>query len=1560
MDKKEKLKELEKCNEYREDWPEWRKQLFLKGWAVVKNVVSKERAEHYRSEFWTWIESFKTGISRNDKNSWSENWPHSLQGIIHDFSFAHNQFLWDIRSEESIINIFKEIYQTDKLLVSFDGGNVSKPTLEDRKPWPHTDQGLKKQGFHCVQGFLNLQECGPHDGGLIVLDGSHLSLQSYLDKYKSEQFPFWDYVKFEGDPHNLPMFKDCQKIKVCCESGDFVLWDSRTIHYNCLPNPQKGNNECRMVAYTSYQPAYLARQKDIDTKIEAFNTKSSTSHWASEKVNIFENTSTNQKYVVPNPILSHRAKLLAGLIPKSISEYIQYTIKVEPLEFESIVDELESENIFEIQSWEEYIKAISESLGIISPIIIQSVVDLTKRWTGEQIHLSIVDSSKEGSVIQYGYPLQDENTHRWHLAVHKGFYKILELNLDSVHNVGPDGFGAFENERINLEKDIPRPEFLDNESNTPVSNPPPDPLSTAIIHEDDWKLEIGNCYYLCKASYEKDAIEFLNRSTVRPYHSISQVINGTTIEVEENNVYPKQGCIVAMREAQVGTTGFQSRKTFYVSFRGTVNLADILVDIDILKKTTWAGSFHRGFYRRAEHLPIIQLRKWILEGHNIVITGHSLGGGVAAVLAAKLLMEANWQKEIIKPRLICITFGQPLVADESFARELKNFEKDNLGQYFHFIINKNDPVPKLVDIVTRLHIAVNTTLMNLQQQEYGKELLDKVLEFLHRVLDRVLKPFRGYSDTAQMIMNFIQQGTTAFIKNLSIKLHFFGQYHIMETGGFGLTSYQCLNSWVKKDKKFLKKILEPQLEMFKDPMKMETTMFNHNLDRYHRSSLCSTHKNCVISHAAKTAVTLLDLYPKIETMKIVSSFESGMNIMFRGKYVSFIGAVSFGDYKVVPTNILDYDSIEIEYPDLLGSIHDEKQFEREFQTVKISYFSTFNPIIKQVIKLSPDRFTVSHVGRIPDLLAMTSKIPPVQILKSALWLLLIDRSPKMSVRIEKILLKLVSTVPPFFLLNNYFKGDQDKKGVCKLALSLLSRLQLDLLFGNELNLLRSKNLLNPNVNNSEIIELRNDLVREPYEPNHPVIYLESDLLKYDTEFGVLRNVLSQFLCQVKDDPTMSDLFYSYRGGVNIIDIFCDFIQSPIIARNCSSALSVLGTPVSIFPLLLVVFFEGLIGKTSYAKSKMNPLKMYRERLELIKNVYSVQLIPGTQQEFMLEFSIYEHFLQQGITALDFSPILNDSMKREKPTEVYSLFCVMAIHELRRMLSVPRIILVGLVSQGKSRAVETVFGVSKSTGLKSGGINDRTLVPGFYEAGGETKVHVIDFPGTNDSNSQIQDIACEALNFPGLCMIFLDILTCNSLESKNLIEQFRKSSKDKPLIICLNKIDQWYLNLHMDKKFNQLQQPPKQSITASPPLLLMDSPKNNEKLNSNPSTNINLNNQTNNIETISNAIQNEWDIKTRSLIKLLDSNDILIPTIMDTENLTTEQLERIQKAFDFDGKGTSTKLHLPKDVRDLIGRKIFEFDWFDHDDFKKWENWSQSLQKRPSYQFPSTQCGYASQ
>lgn len=58
----------------------------------------------------------------------------------------------------------------------------------------------------------------------------------------------------------------CEWVKVCCEPGDLILWDSRAMHYNVRPT---GNRD-RTCAYICMAPAKLLSAKDKAARQVAF------------------------------------------------------------------------------------------------------------------------------------------------------------------------------------------------------------------------------------------------------------------------------------------------------------------------------------------------------------------------------------------------------------------------------------------------------------------------------------------------------------------------------------------------------------------------------------------------------------------------------------------------------------------------------------------------------------------------------------------------------------------------------------------------------------------------------------------------------------------------------------------------------------------------------------------------------------------------------------------------------------------------------------------------------------------------------------------------------------------------------------------------------------------------------------------------------------------------------------------------------------------------------------------------------------------------------------------
>ncbi|MBE9061181.1 LamG-like jellyroll fold domain-containing protein [cf. Phormidesmis sp. LEGE 11477] len=134
-----------------------------------------------------------------------------------------------------------------------------------------------------------------------------------------------------------------------------------------------------------------------------------------------------------------------------------------------------------------------------------------------------------------------------------------------------------------------------------------------------------------------------------------------------------------------------------LAFRGTENLTDWLTNIE-LDKDAWPtdkpiGNAHSGFYRSLRSVwPRIIKSLDKLNTHNqpIWITGHSLGGALAALACATLRLQEGKKYNVMG----AYTFGQPRVGDRKLAQA---FDADFKARFFR-VINDNDSVPRVPHI----------------------------------------------------------------------------------------------------------------------------------------------------------------------------------------------------------------------------------------------------------------------------------------------------------------------------------------------------------------------------------------------------------------------------------------------------------------------------------------------------------------------------------------------------------------------------------------------------------------------------------------------------------------------------------------------------------------------------------------------------------------------------------------------------------------------------------------------------------------------------------------------
>lgn len=124
---------------------------------------------------------------------------------------------------------------------------------------------------------------------------------------------------------------------------------------------------------------------------------------------------------------------------------------------------------------------------------------------------------------------------------------------------------------------------------------------------------------------------------------------------------------------------------FVIICRGSNDAEDWWRNFDFNQTGDYDGYVHRGFYRSANSVwwPLVKfLNKHWVPGDVVWVTGHSLGGAMATLIA-------RWLKYIEWDIAGVYTFGQPRVGDDDYAAAYP------LQDVHYRFVNSRDIVPQL-------------------------------------------------------------------------------------------------------------------------------------------------------------------------------------------------------------------------------------------------------------------------------------------------------------------------------------------------------------------------------------------------------------------------------------------------------------------------------------------------------------------------------------------------------------------------------------------------------------------------------------------------------------------------------------------------------------------------------------------------------------------------------------------------------------------------------------------------------------------------------------------------
>lgn len=192
------------------------------------------------------------------------------------------------------------------------------------------------------------------------------------------------------------------------------------------------------------------------------------------------------------------------------------------------------------------------------------------------------------------------------------------------------------------------------------------------------RLDPGNAYWMARLSKEV----YLKTSEDNQIPNEEKIL--ANLKEEDHQFISVFGVDHSSAQAAL----IEHEEYLCMAFRGTNELADWLDNINAFATSELFGEFHRGFWNSVEDVwaQINAKCRELQRQHKrpIFFTGHSLGGAMATIAAAKFIHED-------KPFTSVYTFGQPRVLTRKTALI---FNSECKKKFFRFH-NNNDVVTRV-------------------------------------------------------------------------------------------------------------------------------------------------------------------------------------------------------------------------------------------------------------------------------------------------------------------------------------------------------------------------------------------------------------------------------------------------------------------------------------------------------------------------------------------------------------------------------------------------------------------------------------------------------------------------------------------------------------------------------------------------------------------------------------------------------------------------------------------------------------------------------------------------
>ena len=233
---------------------------------------------------------FEIPINRNDKTTYKqilELYPNHKM-LLQYWKIGHSELVWKVRQNPKVKEVFSKIWNTEDLIVSFDGASIyilDKPNRLQNS-WFHVDQSYTRNNFECIQSWINAYDTNEGDATLVILENSHNYHSGFQKEFEISDKKDWFKLQ-NKEQYDYYINNNCLEKRIKCPKGYGVFWDSRLVHYgNPVEKRSPDNYNYRCVVYVCMTPRNFANKKELEKRKKIFNELRMTSHWP-HKVKLF-------------------------------------------------------------------------------------------------------------------------------------------------------------------------------------------------------------------------------------------------------------------------------------------------------------------------------------------------------------------------------------------------------------------------------------------------------------------------------------------------------------------------------------------------------------------------------------------------------------------------------------------------------------------------------------------------------------------------------------------------------------------------------------------------------------------------------------------------------------------------------------------------------------------------------------------------------------------------------------------------------------------------------------------------------------------------------------------------------------------------------------------------------------------------------------------------------------------------------------------------------------------------------------------------------------------------